>query len=227
MKEKLGLYDSGIGGISVLIGMIKEWKGGEYIYCGDNKNAPYGSRSEGELMRLAEENVRRLTESGATRIVLACNTLSVTVLEKLRAVSPVPVHGIFPPDPGAGGAVFSTPDTAAALAKKGVSAALYSLPGLAGEIEKSVPDGKKLTIPDHLKKIPKCYAKIALGCTHYRFIERELKEIFPQAEFCDGIPYLLKELKKHIKPDFFDYALSVSFIGECREVNRTVFLRYL
>ena len=108
-----------------------------------------------------------------------------------------------------------------------MSAALYSLPGLAGEIEKSVPDGKKLTIPDHLKKIPKCYAKIALGCTHYRFIERELKEIFPQAEFCDGIPYLLRELKRHIKPDFFDYALSVSFIGECREVNRTVFLRYL
>lgn len=66
MKEKLGLYDSGIGGISVLIGMIKEWKGGEYIYCGDNKNAPYGSRSEEELLRLAEENVRRLTESGAT-----------------------------------------------------------------------------------------------------------------------------------------------------------------
>lgn len=97
MKEKLGLYDSGIGGISVLIGMIKEWKGGEYIYCGDNKNAPYGSRSEEELLRLAEENVRRLTESGATRIVLACNTLSVTVLETLRAVSPVPVHGFFRP----------------------------------------------------------------------------------------------------------------------------------
>ena len=134
----------------------------------------------------------RLTESGATRIVLACNTLSVTVLETLRAVSPVPVHGIFPPDPGVGGAVFSTPDTAAALAKKGVLAALYSLPGLAGEIEKSVPDGKKLTIASTtLKKIPKCYAKIALGCTHCRFIERELKGIFPQAEFCDGIPCTL------------------------------------
>lgn len=227
MEAKIGIYDSGIGGISVLIRLIKDWKGGNYLYLGDNANMPYGSRSAVEISRLAKENVDRLIAAGATDIVLACNTMSLAVLEETRAYSPVPVFGVVPPDPGSGGAIFGTPNTVACLAKNGASAALYSLPDLARDIEKSAPDFKNLTIPDHLAKIPVGYDTIVLGCTHYWFVREAFSELFPKATVSDGYGTLQKELKNAVKSDFFAEKTNVSFIGRCADVNRAVFLRFM
>lgn len=226
METKIGIYDSGIGGVSVLIRLIKDWKGGNYLYLGDNANMPYGSRSEKELFRLAKENVDRLLSAGATDIVLACNTMSMTVLKLIEKYSPVPVFGIVPPDPGRGGAIFGTPNTIACLAKNGVSAALYSLPNLAREIEKSALDLKKLTILDHLGKIPVEYDKIVLGCTHYWFVRNAFAEIFPNAVISDGYDMLQKSLKNVVKTDFFAMRTNVLFFGENSDWNRSVFLRF-
>ena len=70
----IGVFDSGVGGLSVLAELVRQMPNENYIYLGDRKNAPYGSRTTDEVLRLSEENAKRLVDLGAKCLVIACNT---------------------------------------------------------------------------------------------------------------------------------------------------------
>ena len=93
--NRIGVLDSGIGGLTVLHELLLQFGGREYIYFGDTKNLPYGSRSDDEIRRLSLEMVTFLLDQKVDLIVVACHTISANALEYLKKNSPVPVIGVI------------------------------------------------------------------------------------------------------------------------------------
>ena len=80
----IGVFDSGLGGISVLRELMSLMPFEHFLYFGDDQNAPYGGRSEEEVLALTRAGVNRLFENGCKAVVLACNTAKAAAIEPLR-----------------------------------------------------------------------------------------------------------------------------------------------
>jgi glutamate racemase len=102
----IGLFDSGIGGLTVLDELQRLLPRESTIYFGDTARVPYGNKSEATVRRFAVEAAELLMQHGIKFLVLACNTVSATALELLRERLPIPVVGVI--EPGARAAVSRT-----------------------------------------------------------------------------------------------------------------------
>lgn len=91
---RIGIFDSGLGGINVLKEMIKVHPYESYIYIGDNKNVPYGNKSMNELYTLATKIIDKLIEFDVDIIIVACGTISSTIYDKLQNYCSVPIVNI-------------------------------------------------------------------------------------------------------------------------------------
>ncbi len=113
----IGVFDSGVGGLTVLREMVRRSPAESTIYLGDNGRAPYGTRSDDEVLRFSTESLDRLVEHDVKAIVVACNTSTAVGIEQFRQRYPVPVLGVI--GPGA---------TAAALATRNGKVGLIATP---------------------------------------------------------------------------------------------------
>ncbi len=95
-NRPVGFFDSGLGGASVLHEALRLLPNENYIYYGDNANAPYGDRSEEEITELTFRGAHRLVDMGAKAIVLACNTATATCINQIRSEFSLPVISIEP-----------------------------------------------------------------------------------------------------------------------------------
>lgn len=103
----IGLFDSGVGGLTVLREVRRRLPGESTIYIGDSARTPYGTRSEAEVVAYSEEIADHLVGRGAKAIVIACNTASAVALQPLRRRHPtVPILGVV--RPGATAAALAT-----------------------------------------------------------------------------------------------------------------------
>ncbi|MBE9060526.1 glutamate racemase [cf. Phormidesmis sp. LEGE 11477] len=102
---KIGVFDSGVGGLTVLREMHKHLPVESIIYFGDTARVPYGNRSKSEILRFVREIIAWMMGLEVKLIVMACNTSSALVLEEVRSEFPIPILGIVLP--GARGAVKS------------------------------------------------------------------------------------------------------------------------
>jgi glutamate racemase len=105
-NSAIGVFDSGVGGLTVVRAVSERLPGEELIYLGDTARVPYGSKSAETVTRYAELSTRFLLEQRVKMIVVACNTASAYALDALRATLPVPVLGAV--EPGARAAVAAT-----------------------------------------------------------------------------------------------------------------------
>ena len=93
----IAVFDSGMGGVSVLRELYKLMPNENFIYFGDSKNAPYGVKTTEEIKSLTIENVKSLIEKGAKAVVLACNTATSAAAKELREMYPdVIIIGLEP-----------------------------------------------------------------------------------------------------------------------------------
>src|SRR5215212_6863474 len=105
-ERAIGVFDSGIGGLTV-VKALREFLPNETIfYLGDTARVPYGGKSAATVERYSLEIAGMLLEEGCKTIVVACNTASALALPKLEELSPVPVTGVI--RPGAAAAVAAT-----------------------------------------------------------------------------------------------------------------------
>jgi len=81
---KIGFFDSGLGGLTILGSVIDRMPEYDYLYYGDTKNLPYGDKSEEEICRYTEEAIRYLFEHDCALVVIACNTASAETLRRLQ-----------------------------------------------------------------------------------------------------------------------------------------------
>ena len=97
MRDKVGFFDSGVGGTCILKAFRRLCPGVPTEYIADSKNCPYGNKPPEEIIRLSEANVKKLLKKGCKVIVVACNTATAAAIDYLRAKYPeVPFVGIEP-----------------------------------------------------------------------------------------------------------------------------------
>jgi glutamate racemase len=203
--KKIGVFDSGVGGLTVLRAMLPRLPAAEFIYVGDTARLPYGSKSRATIARYAVSSVRFLVDQGAEFLVIACNTASALAIDEIReAAGAIPVLGVIETGTSEAQASSETGDvlviaTAATVESHAYSRALARV-GLRA-IERACP----LLVPlveegwiDHpvTAEVLRIYLSellaesagagmnpdtLVLGCTHYPLlrgaIERALGEL--------------------------------------------------
>src|SRR5512134_3136443 len=105
-KQPVGVFDSGIGGLTVLKELLGHLPAESYVYFGDTARVPYGTKSADTVRRFSRENVSFLLDRGVKMVVIACNTASSEALPDLEGEFPVPVVGVI--EPGVRAAVAAT-----------------------------------------------------------------------------------------------------------------------
>lgn len=212
----IGVFDSGLGGLSVLRAIIDQMPGESLIYFGDQGHVPYGSRSMSEIRGFSEEITRFLLEKGAKLIVVACNTASAAALKHLRLKYPsIAFVGMEPAVKPAAEktrtgkvGVLATPATFqgelyASVVERfgaGVEFFQHTCPGLVGQIEVGELNSPKTTsiLQDALlPMIAQNIDTVVLGCTHYPFVIPAIQEIAgPAVRVIDPAPAVARQVKR-------------------------------
>lgn len=193
----IGVFDSGLGGISVLRACVRLLPQENFLFFGDSANAPYGEKSLDQVRALTLSAVDRLLAQGVKGIVVACNTATSAAIGLLRQLHPgLPIIGIEPavkPAALAAGSssviVMATPLTIREDKYQKLAAAfcghanVISLPckGLAEMVERGIFDGPVLDayLQDLLLPFRYCNIDyIVLGCTHYPFVRKAIARNF-------------------------------------------------
>ena len=234
----IGVFDSGIGGISLLTKLLKLLPNESFIYFGDNKNSPYGNKSKRELLSLAISGVEQLKGYGLKGLVLACNTLSTNVISELSSYLSIPIFGVFPPIEqcvinGDKTLVLCTLKTRECLRKvKGVD--VVGMLNLARDIEDNAFDLSKVDFRSNLYEhsigdfIDKkgAYDRVILGCTHYEFIKNEILDHFRPQKIISGNDFTAKLVAKYFastKSLVNNKRNRILFIGENAQFNSDFF----
>lgn len=100
-KKPIGVFDSGLGGLTAVRELMRRLPGEDIVYFGDTGRVPYGSRSPETIRRYARQDVAFLRTFDLKAIVIACGTVSTTSLEALAAENPIPLLGVVAPAAGA------------------------------------------------------------------------------------------------------------------------------
>ena len=202
MNDLIGFFDSGVGGVSVLHTASRLMPNENFLYYGDNGNAPYGVRSLEEIRSLSERAVSVLLERGVKAIVIACNTATSAYAEILRSKLDMPIVGMEPAIKPAqlnrhGGEVIALATKATlSLPKFQKLMGIYGknvIPVVGEGLVELVESGKAdsaeadeilewLLAPYRDRQID----SVVLGCTHYPFLEKNIRRLFPKSEIFDG-----------------------------------------
>jgi glutamate racemase len=210
---KIGVFDSGLGGLSVLRELRRLIPSQPMIYIGDQIHTPYGIRTLEEVRRLTTEAVQFLFRHDARLIVVACNTASAAALKSLRVKFPdVPFVGMEPAvkpaaeqtHSGVVGvlatyATFQSELYASVVERfaKDVTVLQSPCPGLVAEIEKgnlTGPETREILQRELNPMLEKGIDTVVLGCTHYPFVIPLIKEIVgPDVRVIDPAPAVAKQ----------------------------------
>ena len=201
----IAVFDSGVGGISVLRELVRVMPNENFIYFGDSANAPYGSKSKEQVLSITRKNLEALMSRGIKAFVIACNTATSAAVSTLRAeYKELPIIGIEPAVKPATNIcdrprviVMATPLTLKeekfrALVDRFVDRGeIIPVPckGLVELIEAGKLDGEE--IDGYLENLFAPYKNqkidaVVLGCTHYPHIKAAIARHMPNAEILDG-----------------------------------------
>ncbi|MCR5418555.1 MAG: glutamate racemase [Lachnospiraceae bacterium] len=213
----IGVFDSGVGGISVLKCLAARLPKEDFLFYGDSANAPYGEKSEEQVQKLSLSLADRLLERGAKAIVIACNTATSAAAETIRARYPdIVVVGVEPAVKPAAMElsngkvlVMATPMTLerekyrllASRFDEQASLIPLACPGLAARIEKGDLEGEDLKqmLEGFLRPYAGSVDGVVLGCTHYPFIRKQIAAILGDVPMFDGAEGTARELERRLK----------------------------
>jgi glutamate racemase len=210
-KTKIGVFDSGVGGQSVVNAIRKDLPGLEVIYKDDKAHVPYGIRGIDEIYSFVKPIFQEFINEDCRVIVVACNTVTTNLITKLREDLPIPLVGMEPMvKPAAAStqrgiiAVCATPRTLQSARyawlkqqyAHGIKVLEPDCSDWALMIENNNLDRDKVAkIIDEV--IAKGADQIVLGCTHYHWIEQIIKDIAKgKAEVIQPEGPVIKQLKR-------------------------------
>ncbi len=220
-NDPIGVFDSGVGGLSVLRAMRELMPEENIIYFGDQGHVPYGPRRMEQIQSFSEGITKFLLNHHSKLIVVACNTASAAALTYLRKKFPdVSFVGMEPAVKPAAETtktgkvgVLATPATfqgalyASVVERFGVGVELFqhTCPGLVGQIEKGDLDSNvtRVILEDALHPmLEKNIDTVVLGCTHYPFVIPLIENIVGEnARVIDPAPSVAKQVKRLLEAD--------------------------
>lgn len=239
MQSPIGVFDSGVGGLTVMREIMRQLPGENVIYFGDTARVPYGSKSPDTVIRYSKQIVNFLMTKDVKAIVIACNTASAVALEVLEKELSIPIIGVV--EPGAKTAVETTVTNnvgviaTAATVKSGVyTQTLRQLNPQITVVSKAcplfVPMVEEGITEDHITdEVVKRYLhefkdyeidSLILGCTHYpllrnaisRYMGEDVKLVNPAYETAKSLKNLLRD--KNIMNDNVDKGKYIYFVSD-------------
>jgi glutamate racemase len=215
LMPRIGIFDSGVGGLTVQRAVIERLPGLDTVYLGDTARIPYGTRSPEVVRQYSLRNARLLARQGIDLLVVACNTASSVALPALRAELPIPVLGVV--EPGARAAlratrsgrvgVIGTAGTVASGAYQGVLRSLRpDVEVAARACPLFVPLAEEgWTDPDDevVRVVARRYLApireagvdvVVLGCTHYPLLAGAIAAELPGATLVDSAAAIAAEV---------------------------------
>ena len=215
-EQYIAVFDSGVGGISVLRELVRQMPGENYLYYGDSANAPYGKRTTDQVRQLTLDAAEQLLSRGTKALVIACNTATAAAINDLRQRYPdTIIIGIEPAlkvaadrFPGGKVGVMATPVT---LREDKFSTQLERFPGMDVKLI-PVPDLVALVEQGHtddaevealLRPVLEPFAgqldAVVLGCTHYPFAAATISRILGSGTVVlDGGPGTARETYRRL-----------------------------
>jgi glutamate racemase len=191
----IGVFDSGLGGLSVLKAIRAELPAEDVLYFADSGYAPYGDRDEAFIVDRAMTAVAFLVQRGAKAVVIACNTATVVAARQLREAFGIPIVAMEPAiKPAvelsrnkvvgvlATSRTVASPSVASLVARygQGADVRLQACPGLVAQVEQGDLDGlhTRELVAQYLAPLLAAGADtLVLGCTHYPFLLPVIQEL--------------------------------------------------
>ena len=189
------MFDSGIGGLTVVRALRHRLPNESIIYFGDTARVPYGTKSRRTVERYAVEDAQILLDRGVKMIVVACNTVSAVALESLRTITEIDVLGVI--EPGARAATHATRSgnigvigTSATIASEAYTHAIHALNPKVNVFAEACPlfvpiveegwhhhEVARLAAAEYLAPLRDKIDTLVLGCTHYPLLKKTLADI--------------------------------------------------
>lgn len=218
----VGVFDSGIGGLSVLQALRAELRQSRFIYIADSGHAPYGERSDAYVMARSQAIAAELLSRQVQAVVIACNTATAVAIEQLRADHPaLPIIGVEPALKPALAlsqtrriGVMATRSTLASIKFKALLASLTGqaefvlqpCDGLADAIERSASSNDTSDIKSLCTQYTQAMGSfgsnsgqidtLVLGCTHYPFAAEQLRNLLgPQVQLISNGPAVARQTR--------------------------------
>ncbi len=216
-NHPIGVFDSGLGGLTVVKEIVRQLPFEDVVYFGDTARVPYGTKSKESIVRFSKENVAILLKHKVKIVVVACNTSSSLALTELRQSFPdLPIVGVI--KPGARKAVETTRNervgiiATSATIKSGeytreikvlnpeIKVAAQACPLFVPLVEEGWTD-KKVTVKvaeEYLEQIKKTNIDtLILGCTHYPLLKQILRQVMGRGVMLvDSAQEVALEVKK-------------------------------
>jgi glutamate racemase len=198
----IGVFDSGLGGLSVLSHLVEELPNENFIYLGDVARLPYGTKSPSVVRRYVRTCVRFMEDQGVKMIVIACNTATATALEAVRQQCKVPIFGVIEPGVRAAVAVTRAKRVLVLATEATVRSESYLR-----EFQKQAPEVSveqlacPLLVPlaeegwfDHEVTVSvlnhylarvrdREYDTLVFGCTHYPLLEKSFRKVVGEKHY--------------------------------------------
>ena len=195
-RQPIGVFDSGLGGLTVVKALIEDLPAESIVYFGDKARVPYGTKSKSKIVKFSLENVEFLLRFGVKCIVIACNTSSSWALPTLRKYFKVPIIGVI--RPGALAAVRQTHSkrigvigTTATIHSRAYESAIHRLDPTVKIFSQSCPLFVPLVEEGWLngslcRQVAEKYLEplkrqridtLILGCTHYPLLSKTIQQV--------------------------------------------------
>ena len=239
---KIGVFDSGVGGLTVLRVLRNCYPKLDLIYFGDTARVPYGNKSVKSIKQYSVENAQFLLEKGAEAIVIACNTSAAVAEVLLREKFSVPIFGVI--DPGIDAVLKTTKINKIAVlgTHRTISSHVYSekikqknknitvyekaCPLLVPIIEEGLPNEKILlsVVRQYLDDLSEVVDVFLLGCTHYPLIKSFIEKTYAEKNISvvDSASSLAEDLPKHISCSEGNGATEI-YTSDLNEVFQSIF----
>ena len=215
MNRKIGVFDSGLGGLSILKELVKLLPNEDYLFYEDSINNPYGQKTEEELLKIVDNVVKFLLKEDCKIIVIACNTATTCCLKKLREMYPnvifvgtVPAIKVAYDNNYKNTIILSTPYT---MQSSRVEELIHdyhredqNIINISGEnLANLIELDKKAEIMELLNRVLGEYKdkadSLILGCTHYSLIKDEINSVLPNTVLLDGCVGVSNEVKHQLE----------------------------
>ncbi len=213
--QPIGIFDSGVGGLTVLRELYRQLPSESAIYFGDTARLPYGQRSRDEILTFAREILHWLGARGVKMVLVACNTSSALALEEIRGEFDIPILGLILPGARAASGrkrigAIATPATVSSHAYRNAileatpDARVWEVgcPQFVPLIEADCRDDARLYSAARTYLEPLRTRKVEAviyGCTHYPLIAPILQEILPGVDFIDPARYLVAAAQRELE----------------------------
>jgi glutamate racemase len=205
-RAPIGIFDSGIGGLTVARALYDRLPGESTIYFGDTARVPYGPKSPETVKRYSLEILHWLLNEGVKAVVVACNTSTAHALRALQEATPVPVLGVIKPgaraavgqvDGGPIGVIGTVGTIGSDAYKRAIEALAPGLPVIQRACPLLVPlveegwfdhPATELVAREYLQELREaCVRSVVLGCTHYPLLKPLLQRIMgPEVRLIDS-----------------------------------------